>query len=544
METPKVNFVVLTILDGWGIAPSGPGNAISLSKTPTMDKFLAGFPHTQLIASGEGVGLPKGEIGNTETGHLNIGAGHIVYQDLPRINMAIADGEFFKNKELLGAIAHAKENKSKLHLLGLIGAGGVHANPDHLFALLQMAANNDFHDVFLHIITDGRDSAPTSAMTYIGQLEEEIKKVGVGKIATITGRYWAMDRDFHWDRTEKAYLVMVKGQGKTFTSPEEAIKSSYDLGISDEFIEPAVILNQDNAPVSTIGDNDSVCFFNFRIDRPRQLTKAFVLENFEAEANSLWSFDPYNIKYSKTHLTTQEVRMAPFARGGALRNLYFVTMTKYGDSIPVHVAFAPEVVKLPLGRVISDAGFRQLRAAESEKEKFVTYYFNGLRENAFPGEERLIIPSPKVKTYDLKPEMSAEELTTEVLHYIQENVYKLIVINLANADMVGHTGVIPSAVKACEVVDKCLSEIAQTVQSLSGALVVTADHGNVEEMINPKTGESDTEHSTYPVPFIVVTKDPEPRILPSGVLADIAPTILNLLGIEVPAQMTGRNLLQ
>ena len=544
MENQNTPFVVLAIMDGWGIAPDGPGNAISQAKTPTLDGLTAAYPHTQLIASGEGVGLPKGEIGNTETGHLNIGAGHIVYQDLPRINMAIADGEFFKNKEFLEAINHARQNNSKLHLIGLIGAGGVHANPEHLFALLQLASQNNFHDVFLHLITDGRDSAPTSALDYLGRVEEEIKKVGLGTVATVMGRYWAMDRDFRWDRTARAYWAMVKGEGNTFTSAQEAIKNSYDKKVTDEFIEPAVI-SKDGKPLALIGNNDSAVFFNFRIDRPRQLTKAFVMENFEAEANTLWSFDPYSVNYSKSHLANQDQsRLPPFKRGPGLSNLFFVTMTKYGDGIPVHVAFPPEIVRMPLGRVIAEAGHRQLRAAESEKERFVTFYFNGLRETAFPGEERLIIPSPKVKTYDLKPEMSANELTEEILANIKENVYKLIVINFANADMVGHTGVIPAAIQACETVDSCLAKISEVVIALGGTLVITADHGNAEEMIDPKTGQAVTEHSTNPVPFIVVSKTPSPQTLPSGILADIAPTILNLLGIPVPAQMTGRNLLQ
>lgn len=545
VDFKPVNFVVLIILDGWGIAPAGAGNAISLAKIPNIDSLSASYPHTQLIASGEGVGLPKGEIGNTETGHLNLGAGHVVYQDLPRINMAIADGGFFKNKEFSGAIGHARENKSALHLMGLVGAGGVHANPEHLFALLHLAARNNFANVFLHLFTDGRDSAPSSALTYLSKVNEEIKDVGVGKIATVMGRYWAMDRDFRWDRTEKAYRALTQSEGNRFKSAEEAIKASYAKGVTDEFIEPSVIVDDGGNPVSRIADNDAVIFFNFRIDRPRQLTKAFVVENFEAEANTLWSFDPYSIKYSRSHLAGPEEaeRMPPFKRGPALKNLFFVTMTKYGDALPVHVAFPPEVVKYPIGRMLSDAGMSQLRVAESEKERFVTFYFNGQREGPFPGEERLIIPSPKVATYDQQPEMSAVELTNEVLLQIQQGQYRFVVINFANPDMVGHTGVIPAAVKACEVVDECVGRIVKEVKLLGGVTIITADHGNVEEMIDSHTGGADTEHSTNPVPFIVVGSKPDPRTIPSGVLADVAPTVLYILGIKPNGTMTGRNLL-
>jgi 2,3-bisphosphoglycerate-independent phosphoglycerate mutase len=541
-----VKFVVLVIMDGWGIAPPGSGNAISLSKTPNIDNLTANFPHTELVASGEGVGLPKGEMGNTETGHLNLGAGHIVYQDLPRINMSIADGRFFQNSELLGAIDWAKSNKSRLHLIGLIGAGGVHANPEHLYALLRLCAQKNFKDVFLHLITDGRDSSPTSALMYLSQVKEEMKEIGVGTIATIMGRYLAMDRDFRWDRIAKAYWALVKGVGNHFQTPEAAIQASYNKKVTDEFIEPCTMVDDNGNPIALISDNDSVIFYNYRIDRPRELTKAFVLENFESEANSLWSFDPFNIKYSKSHLTkpASVTMMEPFLRGPGLKNLYFVTMTKYGEGIPTHIAFPPEIVKLPLGRVISDQGLRQLRVAESEKERFVTFYFNGQRESPYPGEDRLIIPSPKVATYDLKPEMSAYELTEEVTSQITQNQYELIILNFANPDMVSHTGVIPATVKACEVVDECVGSVVKATQAVGGTVVITADHGNAEEMINAKTGEVDTEHSDYPVPFIVVGVTPDPKILPSGVLADVAPTMLYLLGIQIPPQMSGRNLLK
>ncbi|KKU09851.1 MAG: 2,3-bisphosphoglycerate-independent phosphoglycerate mutase, partial [Candidatus Woesebacteria bacterium GW2011_GWB1_45_5] len=415
-DSPK--FVLLTVLDGWGIAAPGPGNAISQAETPNINRFMASYPHTQLGASGESVGLPHGEAGNTETGHLNLGAGRIIYQDLQRINMSIADGSFFKNQTLTGAIDHARTKGGNLHYMGLIGAGGVHSNIEHLYALIDMAKRHEFSQVFLHLFTDGRDSPPTAAKTYISQLKGVIEKSGIGKIASIMGRYWAMDRDLRWERTQKAYLALTRGQGSLVKTPEEAIDASYAEGKTDEFIEPALISNDQGTPTALIKENDSVVFFNFRIDRPRQLSRAFVFEDF-SRANVPVGFDPYKVKYEKTHLLQTPIQATePFLRGPRLNNLYFATMTEYEKPIVeagAIIAFPPEIVKIPLGRVISEAGYRQLRAAESEKERFVTFYFNGQQEAAFEGEERLIIPSPKIPTYDLKPEMSSRELTEAVL---------------------------------------------------------------------------------------------------------------------------------
>lgn len=544
-----VKFVLLAVLDGWGLAQPGPGNAITQANTINMDRFWASYPHTQLTASGEAVGLPHGEAGSTETGHLNLGAGRIVYQDLARINMSIADGTFFENQALLTAVEHAKKNNSNLHLMGLVGAGGVHSNAEHLYALIQLAARLQFKNLFLHLFTDGRDSPPTAARSYIERIREVIKKEGVGQIASIMGRYWAMDRDGRWDRTAKAYFALTRGQGQLVKTPEEAIEASYEQGKTDEFIEPSLMSNAQGQPVALIHDNDAIIFFNFRIDRPRQLTAAFIVKEF-TEKGVVLEFDPYLEKYEKTHLLERiKPRQKVFDRGEALKNLFFATMTQYSKSLiaaGAKVAIPPQTVEMPLGRVISEANLKQLRIAESEKERFVTFYFNGQKETPFAGEERIIVPSPQVPTYDQKPEMAAREITDTVLSKLRNGeAYSFILVNFANPDMVGHTGNIGPAVKACEVVDESIGKIANFVLAYGGALLITSDHGNVEEMINTQTGKIDTEHSTNPVPFIVLTKDflGKPQTLPAGILADVAPTVLSLLGLKSPTIITGRNLL-
>ena len=548
-QTPT-KFVCLLVLDGWGLASDGPGNAISQANIVNMKKFRTSFPHTQLVASGDAVGLPRGEAGNTETGHLNLGAGRTVYQDLARINMSIADGSFFSNRALNEAVTHANNNNSNLHIMGLIGASGVHSNLEHLYALIQLAKRNKTQNLFLHLFTDGRDSPPTSSKTYIRSIREVIEKESVGKIASIMGRYWAMDRDRRWDRTEKTYRALTEGIGNLVKSPEEAIDYSYSTGKTDEFIEPSLISGADGKPIALIKENDSVIFFNFRIDRPRQLTAAFVAKDFSDQSIVL-DFDPYLERYEKTHLISKVSHYQKvFERKEKLNNLFFVTMTEYSKSLikeGIRVAFKPETVAIPLGKVISDANLRQLRVSESEKERFVTYYFDGLRESPFPGEEKIIIPSPNVPTYDQKPEMSANELTEKVLNQLRsDSVQSFILVNLANPDMVGHTGNIGSAVKACEVVDMCVGKIATSVLSRGGTLLITGDHGNVEEMINNSTGEIDTEHNANPVPFIAIANNylGKPNTLSSGILADVAPTVLNLLNVPVPSAMTGRNLLE
>lgn len=534
---------ILIVLDGWGIAPPGPGNALSLAKLSHMPRIRATFPHTQLIASGDGVGLPPGEDGNTETGHMNLGAGRIVYQDLPRINMSVADGSFGKNEAFLAAFNNASQHNTNVHIMGLLGDGMVHSSRDHLNALLDLAKNLQWHDrVYLHIFTDGRDSNPNSAGRFVKELEERCASYGVGKIASIVGRYYAMDRDRRWERTEKAYDMLTLETGKTAKSASEAIDAAYKVGITDEFIEPTVIVDETGKPLPRIKDHDSIIFFNFRIDRPRQLTRAFVLSDFET--HTTLGFDPYAVNYYHKHVVEEDSRLKPFTRKTVIKDLFFVTMTEYERNLPVTVAYPPVNLKSPLGRVISDLGLRQLRMSETEKERFVTYYFNGMREEPFSGEDRLIIPSQKVPTYDLAPEMSAQEITTKLLDRMALGVYSFILINFANPDMVGHTGNIAAAIKAVETVDECIGKIASTVLALDMTLFITADHGNVEEMLGPD-GEIDTEHSTYPVPLYVIDKHFEgnPATLPMGKLGDVAPTILSIMGIDIPPVMTGKNLL-
>jgi len=549
MDTePQKQFVCLLILDGWGIAPSSPGNAITQAKTPNMNRFWLSFPHTQLQASGEAVGLPRGEAGNTETGHLNLGAGRIVYQDLAKINMAIADGSFFTNKVLQEAIEQASKNNTNLHYMGLIGAGGVHSNQDHLYALIQLAASRNFKNLYLHLFTDGRDSPPTSANTYISQVRDIVKKEGIGQIASIMGRYWAMDRDLRWERTAKAYFALTKGEGHLVKTPEEAVEMSYSQGKTDEFIEPALMTDNKGAPLSLIKEGDSVVFFNFRIDRPRQLSRAFVFEEFSKEGLKVEEYDPYLVDYAKKHTVQELPQQKPFERGPRIKNLFFVTMTEYSKPLVdngARAAFPPDVIPMPLGRVLAEAGKKQLRITESEKERFVGFYFNG-GQQAFPDEERFIVPSPKVATYDLKPEMSAKQITEAVLNYFQTRLdYSFILINFPNADMVGHTGNLKPAIVACEVVDECLGKIASYILAAGGTMIITADHGNAEEMINLKTGGIDTEHSTNPVPFIAISNKflGRAQSLPTGILADVAPTVISLLGLTIPTSMTGRDLL-
>lgn len=537
-EAPKP--AVLIILDGWGLAAEGPGNAITQAKTPNFDRFWAVYPHTQLIASGESVGLPRGEDGNSETGHLNLGAGQIVYQELPRINMAIADGSFFQNPAFKTAAEHVRKNNSSFHLIGLIGAGGVHSSLEHLFALLHFAKIENLKNVFLHLFTDGRDSPPSSALTFLSKVEAKTHENGVGKISTLIGRYYAMDRDNRWERTKKAYEAIVLGKGKKVASAEEGISQSYQAGKTDEFIEP-IIIDQNGL----IKDHDAVVFFNFRIDRPRQLTKAFVLPDFETLVIKRAAFDPYAERYGLRQYQVPS-KTTTFKRKKVLKDLFFVTMTEYEVGLPVQVGFVPDMVDLPLGRILAERGLRQFHIAETEKERHVTYYFNGRRERPFQGEDEVEIPSPKVASYDIKPEMAAYQVTETLLKRLKMRIYDFVIVNYANPDMVGHTGVLEAGIKACENVDEYLGKVVNTTLNLEGVAIVTADHGNVEEMINLKTGEVDTKHSTNPVPLIAIDRrfDGVKKVLSRGILADLAPTILAIMNIEKPQIMTGRNLLQ
>lgn len=544
METaPRPKPVVLLILDGWGIGPNNAGNAILRANTPNLNKYMLAFPHTQLAASGKAVGLPHGEDGNTETGHLNIGAGRIVYQELPRINMAIADGSFAANKIFAATFDHVRTHQSTLHIMGLIGSGGVHSNIEHLYALMHLAKNQGFSDnVYLHLFTDGRDSPPTSGINYIREIGDQCKALGVGKIATIMGRYYAMDRDHRWERTELAYDALTIGsESQCIVDPVPYIEELYKQGITDEFITPLNVCDKDGTK-RVVSDNDAVIFFNYRIDRPRQLTKAFVLPDFE-QGIKVEGFDPYSIKYDKSHISYKNPGTT-FTRKKIIGNLLFTTMTRYEEGLPVNVAFPPQLIETPLGKVFSINNLQQLRIAETEKERFVTYYMNGQREEIYPGEERIIVPSKKVATYDLAPEMSAYEITMTILEKIKLNTFDAVICNLANADMVAHTGHLEATIKACEVVDECVGKIVTEVLSRNGVVLITADHGNAEELINNETGEVDTEHSIYPVPFLIIGKPylGKTTTLPTGILADVAPTILSIMGLPKPPEMTGREL--
>lgn len=537
--------VILVVCDGFGVAPPGPGNAITLANPQHYNSFLQSFPSTQLKASGEAVGLPTGEVGNTEVGHINLGAGKIIYQDLPRINMSIADGTFYSNNALKNAVDHIKTSNGKLHIIGLIGEGNVHSSINHLSSLLFFAKEQRLEKVYIHAITDGRDSPPKSAEETISRLQEEMAATGIGEFVSIMGRYYAMDRDRRWERTEKAYRCITEGSGLTAPSIKESIQNAYAASKTDEFIEPTLIVPEGNKPI-LVEKGDAVIFFNFRIDRPRQLTKAFVLENFEQEANISKSFDPYAVKRLKTHIAEPEIGSPPFARGTKIADLFFATMTEYEKDLPVEIVFPPITVKQPLGRVLSENSIPQLRITESEKERFVTFYFNGQRENAFELEERVIIPSPKVPTYDMQPEMSSTELTQALVSRMREKKYPFILVNFPNADMVGHTGNIEASIKAIQALDSCLQKLADTALANDYLMLITADHGNAEQKINPKTGKISTEHTDNPVPFVAISKEMQGKYihLQSGILADVAPTILAYMGIPKPAGMSGRNLLE
>lgn len=540
MNTP----VVLIIMDGWGISPHEAGNAIALSHVKTIPRLTATYPHTVLNASGLDVGLPQNEDGNTETGHINIGAGRIVYQDIVKIDHAIEDGSFARNEAISGAIKHAQTHASNLHIMGLFSSAGVHASRKHLCSILETCKHMQFDRVFLHLFTDGRDAPPESARSFFRDFQIECPAYTIAKVATIMGRYYGLDRDKRWERTETAYTALTVGSQYTAKSVEEAIEYAYKRGETDEFIKPTVLLDNTGTPYPRIKDNDAIIFYNYRIDRPRQLTRAFILPDFE-KSQPPFSFDPYAVKYLKKHTVDIQAPAHTFIRSVILKNLFFVTMTEYERDIPAVVAFPTTVIHESLGEVVANEGIRQLRMSESEKERFVTYYFNGYQEQRFPGEDRLIIPSPKVATYDLMPEMSAREMTEQLIDRMGLGVYGLIVVNFANPDMVAHTGNIEAAKKACAIVDQCVDKIVSHTLIRGGACVITGDHGNVEEMLSP-TGGIDTEHSTFPVPFIFAHPSlaGNHTMIPTGRLSDIAPTILKFMNIPIPDSMTGTNLLE
>ncbi len=508
----KNKLTMLMILDGFGENENEKANAVKLANTPNIDKLMKTCPTTDIRTSGLDVGLPEGQMGNSEVGHTNIGAGRIVYQELTRITKSIEEGDFFSNVEFNKAIENCKKYHSKLHIFGLLSDGGVHSHIRHLYALLELAKRKDFEDVYVHCFMDGRDTPPTSGETYIAELEEKMKEKGVGKIATITGRFYAMDRDKRWQRVEKAYNALVKGEGEKATSSISAIESSYQKEVFDEFIEPTVIMNND-APVATIGKHDSVIFFNYRPDRAREITRTLVdkeFNEFEVEKDL---------------------------------DLYYVCMTSYDETMPnVHIAFQKEELVNTFGEYIAKQGLKQLRIAETEKYAHVTFFFNGGEEKQYEGEDRILVPSPKVETYDLQPEMSAYEVTEKVVDAINSQNYDCIILNYANPDMVGHTGNLEAAIKAIETIDECVGKVVEAVEKQNGVLLITADHGNAEQMIDYKTGEPHTAHTTNPVPLILVGM--ENAKLKQGRLADLAPTMLAIMGLPKPEEMTGESIIE
>lgn len=504
---------LLMIMDGVGINDEEKGNAFKQANTPNLDRLFIKYPNTHIQTSGMAVGLPEGQMGNSEVGHTNIGAGRIVYQELTRITKEIQDGDFYNNTELKKAMQNVKENDSKLHLLGLVSDGGVHSHIDHLFALLDMAKKEGITKVYVHAILDGRDTPPTSAVDYVKKLEEKMKEIGVGKIATISGRYYAMDRDNRWERVKLAYDAIALGKGVKYKIAQKAIETSYESQEFDEFVKPVVLIDSEDKPIATVGDKDSVIYFNFRPDRARELTKAFMLPNFDG-------------------FETKEIK-----------DLKFVTMTQYDETIKtVNVAYKPQVLVNTFGEYISKKGYTQLRIAETEKYAHVTFFFNGGKEEPYEGEKRILIASPKVATYDLKPEMSAYEVTENLIKVIEEKSCDVIIVNFANGDMVGHTGNLEKAIEAVEALDDCVGKVISKLEEVGGEALITADHGNCEQMLDLKTGEPITSHSTFDVPLIVVSNRVE-NVKP-GRLCDLTPTLLNMMGEEIPEEMTGESLVE
>ncbi|MFR3834361.1 MAG: 2,3-bisphosphoglycerate-independent phosphoglycerate mutase [Eubacterium sp.] len=506
--------VVLMVLDGYGLNEKTEGNAIAMANTPVMDKLMAEYPFVKGNASGLAVGLPDGQMGNSEVGHMNIGAGRIIYQDLTRITKDIEDGTFFENKVLLQAIENCKKNNSDLHLWGLLSDGGVHSHNSHLYGLLEMAKKNGLENVYVHAFLDGRDTPPASGKDYVRQLEDKMKEIGVGKIASLSGRYYAMDRDNNWDRVKLAYDSLVTGEGVKATDAVKAVEDSYANDKTDEFVLPTVITDENGQPLSLVKDGDSVIFFNFRPDRAREITRAFCDDKFTG-------FERDFLK------------------------LTYVCFKDYDETIPNKlVAFEKEEIKNTFGEFLAAHGKKQLRLAETEKYAHVTFFFNGGVEDPNVDEFRLLVNSPKdVATYDLKPEMSAPEVGMDLVEAIKSDKYDVIVINFANPDMVGHTGVIPAAVKAVERVDSLVGDAVQAVKDVDGVLFICADHGNAEKMIDYETGAPHTAHTTNPVPFILVNADPSWKLREGGCLADIAPTLIEVMGMEQPKEMTGKSLI-
>ena len=509
----KKKPTVLMILDGYGLNDKTEGNAVALANTPVMDRLMREYPFVKGNASGLAVGLPEGQMGNSEVGHLNMGAGRIVYQELTRITKEIEDGDFFRNESLLEAVENCKKNDSALHLFGLVSDGGVHSHITHIYGLLELAKREGLSRVYVHCFLDGRDTPPASGKGYVEQLEEKMKELGVGQVVSVMGRYYAMDRDNRWDRVQKAYEALTEGKGELISSGPEGIQASYDKEVTDEFVVPAVV-EKDGKPVGRIQDKDSVIFFNFRPDRARELTRAFCDDEFTG-----------------------------FSRERRLE-LCYVCFTEYDVTIPNKlVAFHPVSIQNTFGQFLADNGKTQARIAETEKYAHVTFFFNGGVEEPNKGEERILVHSPKVATYDLKPEMSAPEVCEKLVGAIHSGKYDVIITNFANPDMVGHTGVLEAAIKAVETVDSCVGKAVEAIKEEDGVIFLCADHGNAEQLIDYETGGSFTAHTTNPVPFILINYDPSYTLREGGCLADIAPTLLQIMGMEQPKEMTGKSLL-
>ncbi len=506
---------VLMVLDGFGINERTDGNAIKQAKTPVLDGLAKKYPCVKGYASGRAVGLPDGQMGNSEVGHLNIGAGRIVYQELTRITKAIEDGDFFENKALMEAVDHCKKNGSALHLYGLLSDGGVHSHNSHLYALLQLAKRNGLEKVYVHTFLDGRDTPPSSGAEYMTQLEQKMGEIGVGKVASVIGRYYVMDRDKRWERVQQAYDAMVMGKGETATNAIGAVQKSYENGKTDEFVLPTIIVDENGQPIGKINDHDAVIFFNFRPDRAREITRAMCDPDFDG-----------------------------FARGYVVQDLKYICFTEYDPTIPNKtVAFLPQHLDNTLGEYISGLGLKQLRTAETEKYAHVTFFFNGGVEEPNPNEDRWLVPSPEVATYDMKPEMSAVEVTDGLVKALLSKEYDLIIVNYANPDMVGHTGILEAAEKAIETVDTCIGRVMEALLSVNGQMFICADHGNSDQMVDYETGEAFTAHTTNPVPFMLINYTDGVGLKDGGKLADIAPTLLEMMGIPKPDEMTGESLL-
>ena len=504
---------VLMILDGYGLNDKTEANAVAEANTPVMDGLMKDYPFVKGYASGLSVGLPDGQMGNSEVGHLNMGAGRIVYQDLTKITKMIQDGDFFENSELLKACKNAKDNNSALHLYGLLSDGGVHSHISHLYGLLELAKKEGLDKVYIHCFLDGRDTPPASGKGYVEELEEKMKEIGVGKVASVMGRYYVMDRDNRWDRVELAYKAMVKGEGLAVDSAVEAVANSYADDKTDEFVLPTLVM-ENGAPVATIKDGDSIIFFNFRPDRAREITRCFCAEDFDG-----------------------------FDRGDRVKTTY-VCFTEYDVTIPnKSIAFPKTEITNTLGEFLAAKGLKQARIAETEKYAHVTFFFNGGVEEPNEGEERILVKSPKVATYDLQPEMSAFTVCDKLCEAIRSDKYDVIIINFANPDMVGHTGVEAAAIKAVEAVDACVGKAVEAIKEVDGQMFICADHGNAEQLLDYETKAPFTAHTTNPVPFILVNADPKYKLREDGVLADIAPTLIELMGLEKPQEMTGTSLL-